>query len=58
MKKILSMIFLPLLLAGCVNLDFVESDSLTSSALATNPGAAVYTTDGIYAMMNLKVNLK
>ena len=51
MKKILSMIFLPLLLAGCVNLDFVESDSLTSSALATNPGAAVYTTDGIYAMM-------
>ena len=51
MKKILTMIFLPLLLAGCVNLDFVESDSLTSSALATNPGAAVYTTDGIYAMM-------
>ena len=51
MKKILSVIFLPLLLAGCVNLDFVESDSLTSAALASNPGAAVYTTDGIYAMM-------
>ena len=51
MKKILPLIFLPLLPAGCVNLDFVESDSLTSSALATNPGAAVYTTDGIYAMM-------
>ena len=51
MKKILSIIFLPLLLAGCVNLDFVASDSLTSAALATNPGAAVYTTDGIYALM-------
>ena len=51
MKKILSIIFLPLLLAGCVNLDFVESSSLTSAALATNPAAAVYTTDGIYSMM-------
>ena len=51
MKKILSMIFLPLLLAGCVNLDFVPSDSLSSAALRSNPAAAVYTTDGIYAMM-------
>ena len=51
MKKILSTIFLPLLLAGCVNLDFVASDSLTSAALSSNPGAAVYTTDGIYALM-------
>ena len=51
MKKILSIIFLPLLLAGCVNLDFVESSSLTSAALASNPAAAVYTTDGIYSMM-------
>ena len=51
MKKILSMIFLPLLLAGCVNLDYVESDSLTSAVLSSNPAAAVYTTDGIYAMM-------
>ena len=51
MKKILSIIFLPLLLAGCVNLDFVESSSLTSAALSSNPAAAVYTTDGIYAMM-------
>ena len=45
------MIFLPLLLAGCVNLDFVESSSLTSAALSSNPAAAIYTTDGIYAMM-------
>ena len=51
MKKILSTIFLPLLLAGCVNLDLVESDSLTSAALSSNPAAAVYTTDGIYALM-------
>ena len=51
MKKILSTILLPLLLAGCVNLDLTESDSLTSSALSSNPAAAVYTTDGIYALM-------
>ena len=51
MKKILSLIFLSLLAAGCVNLDLMESDSLTSAALSSNPGAAVYTTDGIYAMM-------
>ena len=51
MKKILSFVFLPLLLAACINLDFVESDSLTSTALKSNPAAAVYTTDGIYAMM-------
>ena len=51
MKKILSMILVPLLLAGCINLDFVESDALTSAALKSNPAAAVYTTDGIYALM-------
>ena len=52
MKKILStIVFIPFFLAGCVNLDFVESDALTGAALATNPAAAVYTTDGIYAMM-------
>lgn len=51
MKKILSFIFLSLVLAGCINLDFIASDSLTSAALSTNPAAAVYTTDGIYAMM-------
>ena len=51
MKKILSTVFVPLLLAGCINLDFVASDSLTSAALSSNPAAAVYTTDGIYALM-------
>lgn len=52
MKKIFSaIVFLPLLLVGCMKLDFVQADSLTGAALATNPAAAVYTTDGIYAMM-------
>ncbi len=51
MKKILSIITVSLLLAGCINLDYVASDSLTSAALASSPGAAVYTTDGIYALM-------
>lgn len=52
MKKILStIIILPLLLTGCMQLDFVRSDALTGAALATNPAAAEYTTDGIYAMM-------
>ena len=51
MKKILSLLSISLLLAGCVNLDYVASDSLTSAALASNPSAAVYTTDGIYALM-------
>ena len=51
MKKILSLIFLPLLLAGCVNMDRYPSDMLTSATLAGNPAAAVYTTDGIYSMM-------
>ena len=50
MKKILSFIFVPLLFAGCINLDFVESDSLSSAALAANPAAAEYTTDGVYAL--------
>ena len=51
MKKILSTVFISLLFAGCVNLDYMESDALTSALLASNPAAAVYTTDGIYAMM-------
>lgn len=51
MKKIFSFIFLPLLLAGCVNLDYYASDAMTSASLAANPAAAVYTTDGIYSMM-------
>ena len=52
MKKIFStIVLLPLLLAGCVNLDYMESDALTGALLSSNPAAAVYTTDGIYALM-------
>lgn len=51
MKKIFSFIFLPLLLAACVKLDYFPSDTLNSESLASNPAAAVYTTDGIYSMM-------
>ena len=48
MKKILSfIIFLPLLFSACVNLDLVRSDTLNGAARASNPAAAVYTTDGI-----------
>ena len=32
------------------NLDFYRSDVMTSNMLADNPGAAVYTTDGIYSL--------
>ena len=51
MKKIISIISAALLMAGCINLDYYPSDMLTSTALASNPAAAVYTTDGIYSMM-------
>ena len=52
MKKILStIVFLSLLLVGCMRLDYVPADALSGAALAANPAAAEYTTDGIYAMM-------
>ena len=41
MKKIVSIIFLPLLVAACINLDYYPSDMLTSTALSSNPAAAV-----------------
>ena len=40
-----------MLLAGCINLDFIPSDTLNSESLAKNSAATVYTTDGIYSMM-------
>ena len=36
-------------LVSC-NMDFYSSDTMTSSMLKENPGAAVYTTDGNYSM--------
>ena len=58
MKKILSFIFLPLLLASCVNLDYFRSDTLTSAGLASNPAAAEYTTDGVYSMLKDNMTYK
>ena len=49
MKKIFAIGIAALLLASC-NMDFYPSDSMTSDQLAVNPAAAVYTTDGIYAL--------
>ncbi len=49
MKKIFAFGIALLTLAAC-NMDFVPSDSMTSSALKENPMSAVYTTDGIYSL--------
>ena len=49
MKKIFVFAIALLTLAAC-NMDFVPSDSMTSSALKENPSSAVYTTDGIYSL--------
>ena len=37
------------------NMDFFSSDTMTSSMLKENPGAAVYTTDGNYSMFKDKL---
>lgn len=49
MKKIFAIGTALFMLAAC-ELDFVPSDSMTSSQLKDNPSAAVYTTDGIYSL--------
>lgn len=49
MKKIFAIGIAILTLVSC-NMDFYTSDSMTSSQLKDNPQAAVYTTDGIYAL--------
>ena len=49
MKKIFAIGIALLMLAAC-EMDFVPSDSMTSSQLKSNPSAAVYTTDGIYSL--------
>lgn len=49
MKKIFAIGTALFMLAAC-ELDFVPSDSMTSSQLKENPSAAVYTTDGIYCL--------
>lgn len=57
MKKILSILSLPLLLAGC-DLDYFPSNAMTSSQLASNPASAVYSTDGNYSMFKDNLEYK
>lgn len=49
MKKIFAIGIALLTLASC-NMDFYSSDSMTSTQIKENPNAAIYTTDGIYAL--------
>jgi len=49
MKKIITIGIALLTLVAC-NMDFYRSDTMTSSQLKSDPGAAVYTTDGIYSL--------
>lgn len=55
MKKLLTIGIALLTLASC-DMDFYRSDTMTSNMLKENPGAAVYTTDGIYSLF--KDNVK
>lgn len=49
MKKILITLAAVLTLASCT-MDFYRSDKMTSTMFKSDPGAAVYSTDGNYAM--------
>ena len=49
MKKILIALATVFALVSC-EMDFYRSDTMTSAMLGSNPGAAVYTTDGVYSM--------
>ncbi len=49
MKKIIILLASILMLSSC-NMDFYRSDTMTSAMLKENPGAAVYTTDGVYTL--------
>ena len=51
MKKILIMLGAAFALVAC-SMDFYRSDQMTSEMFKKDPGAAVYSTDGIYAMFN------
>ena len=57
MKKIFAIGIALLTLVSC-NMDFYSSDAMTSSALAENPSAAEYTTDGIYALFKDNLEYK
>ena len=50
MNKIFAILAAAVTLASC-NMDFYRSDTMTSSMLSENSAAAVYTTDGNYALL-------
>ena len=49
MKKVIYILIASVCVAAC-NMDFYRSDTMTSTMLKSDPGAAVYTTDGLYSM--------
>lgn len=49
MKKVLYILAATIMVAAC-EMDFYRSDTMTSNMLKADPGAAVYTTDGLYSM--------
>ncbi len=57
MKKLLTFGFALLTLVSC-DMDFYRSDTMTSAMLKSNPGAAVYTTDGIYSLFKDNVQYR
>lgn len=57
MKKILTFGLAVLALVAC-DMDFYRSDTMTSTQLKDDPGAAVYTTDGIYSLFKDVVTYK
>ena len=54
MKKIFA-IGLAALAMVCCDMDFYSSDTMTSAQLKSNPAAAVYTTDGIYSLLQDRI---
>lgn len=51
MKKIILAALASIFLSACINLDYYRSDTMTTAKLASDPGSAVYTTDGLYSML-------
>ena len=49
MKKVICILIAAICVAAC-EMDFYRSDTMTSTMLKSDPGAAVYTTDGLYSM--------
>lgn len=57
MKKIFALGLAIMALASC-NMDFIPSDSMSTSMLKENPSAAIFTTDGIYTLFKDRYEYK